>query len=127
MFLSKPLVPISLLNLDEEPKQLRKRYTICVIEQVDRAPRRDGTVLLIPEDGPCENPMEHLIPLLDGMSDQLEPEQQERVLKYQRIFALSNGELRYTTLVQHSVDTGDSRPIEQPPCRMPLPQREIAD
>ena len=71
------------------------------------------------------------MPLLDGMSDQLEPEQQERildlVLKYQEIFALPNGELGHTTLVQHTLDTGDSRPIKQPPRRMPLPQREIAD
>ena len=71
------------------------------------------------------------MPLLDGMSDQLEPEQQESVLdlvlKYQGIFALPNRELGHTTLVQHTVDTGDSRPIKQPPRRMPLPQREIAD
>ena len=69
--------------------------------------------------------------LLDGMSDQLDPEQQERVLdlvlKHQGIFALPNGELGHTTLVQHTVDTGDNRPIKQPPRRMPLPQREIAD
>ena len=88
---SKPLVPISILNLDEEPKQLPKGYTIGVMEQVERAPLRDGTVLPIPEDGPCENPIEHLMPLLDGMSDQLESEQQESVLdlvlKYQGIFA----------------------------------------
>ena len=84
---SKQLAPISLINLDKEPKQLPKGYTIGVLEQVERAHPRDGTVLPIPEDGPCESPIEHLMPLLDGMSDQLEPEQQERVLdlvlKYQ--------------------------------------------
>ena len=71
------------------------------------------------------------MPLLDGMSDLLEPEQQERVLdlvlKYQGIFALPNGGLGHTTLVQHTVDTGNNRPIKQPTRRMPLPQREIAD
>ena len=41
----KQLVPISLLNLDEEPKQLPKGCTIGVMEQVERAPPRDGTVL----------------------------------------------------------------------------------
>ena len=100
---SKQLLPSSLLNLDEEPKQLPKGYTIGVMEQVERVPPRDGTVLPIPEDGPCESPMEHLIPLLDGMSDQLEPEPQERVLdlvlKYQGIFALPKGELGHATLV----------------------------
>ena len=101
------------------------------MEQVERAPPRDGTVLPIPEDGPCENLLEHLMLLSDGMSDQLEPEQQERVLdlvlKYQGIFALPDGDLGHSTLVQHTVDTGDSRPIKQPSRRMPLPQREIAD
>ena len=90
---------------------------------VERAPPRDGTVLLIPEDGPCEGPIDHLMPLLDGMSDQLEPEQQERVLdlvlKYQGIFALPNGDLGHATLVQHTVDAGDNKPNKQPP----LPQR----
>ena len=103
---SKQLVPISLLNSDEEPKQSPKGYAIGVIEQVERAPQRDGAVLTIPENGPCESPIEHLMPLLDRMSDQLEPEQQERVLdlvlKYQGIFALPDGELVHTTLVQHT-------------------------
>ena len=46
---SKQLVPIPLLNLDEEPKQLPKGYTIGVMEQVERAPPRDGM-----------SPIEHL-------------------------------------------------------------------
>ena len=115
--------------------EILPQHEMCLTGILDRPGKdtvpRDGTVLPIPEDGPCENPVEHLMPLLDGMSDQLEPEQQERVLdlvlKYQGIFALPNGELGHTTLVQHTVDTGDSRPIKQPPRRMPLPQREIAD
>ena len=102
------MIPISILNLDEEPKQLSKGYTIGVMEQVERAPPRDGIVLPIPEDG---------------------PEQQERVLdlvlKYQGIFALPNGELGHTTLVQHTVDTGDRRPIKQPPRTMPLPRERL--
>ena len=104
---SKQLARISLLNSDEEPKQSPKGYTFGVMEQVERAPPMDDTVLPIPEDGPCKGPIEHLMPLLDGMSDQLEPEQQVRVLdlvlKYQGIFALPNGELCHTTLVQHTV------------------------
>ena len=47
---SKQLVPISLINLDEEPIQLPKRYTVGVMEQVERAPPRDGSALPIPED-----------------------------------------------------------------------------
>ena len=95
-------------------------------EQVGRTPPRDGTVPLIPEDSPCESPIEHLMPLLDGMSGQL-GEGTGFDTKYQGIFAISNGELAHTTVVQHTLDTGNSRPIKQPPRRMPLPQREIAD
>ena len=65
------------------------------------------------------------------MSDKLDGGQRERildlVLRYQHIFATPEGELGHTTLVDHTIDNGDSRPIKQPPLRMPPLQRELAD
>ena len=43
------------------------------------------------------------------------------------VFAYPDGELGHTTLVQHTIDTGDNHPIKQPPRRLPVAQREIAD
>lgn len=40
--------------------------------------------------------------------------------RYQTTFSKNNTDLGLTTLVQHEIDTGDSRPIKQPPRRVPL-------
>ena len=39
------------------------------------------------------------------------------------VFALSEEELGTTNVVQHSVDTGDSAPLKQPPRRVPYSMR----
>ena len=40
------------------------------------------------------------------------------------VFALNDSELGRTSLVKHSIDTGDHPPIKQQPCRTPFVQRE---
>lgn len=40
--------------------------------------------------------------------------------RYQTTFSKNDTDLGLTTLVQHEIDTGDSRPIKQPPRRVPL-------
>ena len=40
--------------------------------------------------------------------------------EFRDVFALNDTELGHTSIVQHSIDTGDHAPIKQIPCRMPL-------
>ena len=42
------------------------------------------------------------------------------LLDYQNVFAKDEFDIGWTNLVEHTIDTGNSRPVKQPPCRMPL-------
>ena len=57
--------------------------------------------------------------------------QQERFLsmidQFSDIFAVDNSDLGKTSLSEHTIDTGTSQPIKQPPRRTPPHQREIID
>ena len=57
--------------------------------------------------------------------------QQERFLsmidQFSNIFAVDNSDLGKTSLSEHTIDTGTSQPIKQPPRRTPPHQREIID
>lgn len=75
--------------------------------------------------------MQRLLDTLALESDGLTEEEYEKlkmlIAKNADVFALERSELRYTDLVQHHVDTGGSRPIKQPICRVPsIFRNEIA-
>ena len=57
--------------------------------------------------------------------------QQERFLsmidQFSDTFAVANSDLGKTSLSEHTIDTGTSQPIKQPPRRTPPHQREIID
>ena len=46
------------------------------------------------------------------------------LLKFSDVFALDDSELGRTSVVRHSIDTGDRKPIKQQPYRTPIVQRE---
>jgi hypothetical protein len=47
--------------------------------------------------------------------------------KYPQIFAQHEGDVGFTTVVEIDIDTGDSRPIRQPPRRKPPHTRQIEE
>ncbi|KAL7868740.1 hypothetical protein SRHO_G00101240 [Serrasalmus rhombeus] len=63
--------------------------------------------------------------------DNLEPQQRkelwEVLREFKDIFALTEGEVGLTHLVQHEIDTGDAKPIKMRPCRLPLAHQAAAD
>ena len=129
---SKTLVPVTLLNLGDKMKQLPRGMTIGVVEQVE-----ETTVVGEDRGTPTaetqlqESNVKHLADMLNRMGSSLSSEQARRVKEvvavYSDVFASPDGELGHTTLVQHTIDTGDNHPIKQPPRRLPVAQREIAD
>jgi len=58
------------------------------------------------------------------------PDQRKRLIsilyKYREAFSLQ-GELGYTNIVLHRIDTGDATPIKQQPRRLPLFAAGVAD
>ena len=67
--------------------------------------------------------------ILDRMDDALTNKQKRQVKaflhEYQDVFANPGGKLGCTDLMEHTIDTGDAKPIKQRPRRVPLSQREI--
>ena len=61
--------------------------------------------------------------------EELEPAQQkeleEFLLTSDDVFSLDEDELGHTSLVHHTVDTGDHQPIKQPPRRLPCGAAEV--
>ena len=46
------------------------------------------------------------------------------LMKYQHVFSKGEGDIGYTTVVEHKIDTGDAKPQKQPPRRLPQTQRD---
>jgi len=46
------------------------------------------------------------------------------LLEYADVFATDSGDLGSTTCVQHSIETGNARPIRQPPRHIPFVHKE---
>lgn len=60
--------------------------------------------------------------------DQTERESIMKVLnKFRKVFAFNDNELGRTNLVDHSIDTGDSKPIHLRPYRIPHSQRKLLE
>ena len=74
---------------------------------------------------------EHLQPLLDKAERDLTGEKKyqlaDLLVEYQDIFLAKDGELGCTSLVEHKIDTGDAKPIKQPPRRVPLAQKSVVE
>ena len=69
---SGPLFPVTLLNLDEEPKSLPRGFTVGLMAQVEGVVKGETTSPQTLEAGSEESQIEHLLPLLDNMSDRLD-------------------------------------------------------
>lgn len=49
------------------------------------------------------------------------------VTEYEDIFAKDNSDLGKTSLLEHAIDTGDSKPVKQPPRWVPPYPRVVID
>ena len=67
---------------------------------------------------------DHLSELYEESADQLNATEREILqnilLEYSEVFSKDEFDLGRTNLVEHSINTGDARPIKQPPRRIPL-------
>ncbi len=74
---------------------------------------------------------EHLQPLLDSVSDEMTIGQRTKLASlltdYQDVFVGADGVLGRTTLVKHSTETGDAKPIKLALRRIPIAQKEMVD
>lgn len=131
--LSTENVIFSIMNPTHEPKIIKQNVQVasvqpieCVIEcDPDSLPKRVDTrqkQIMLPE---------HLQQLVDKSSQKLTHTERDRlasvIADYADVFVGPDGKLGHTDLVQHEIETSDSRPIKLPLRRLPITQRETAE
>ena len=124
------------MNPTDEPRKVYRNTVVAVcepvIELIDKDPLvatcKLGTTTETKEPGQVPD---HLVELLERSCKYLEPEQQRKLgsllREFQHSFAASSNDLGKTNLVEHKINTGNARPIKQPPRRLPMHKRAEAD
>ena len=123
------LVPLRILNTSETTQTIGAQTVVAVAKPVT-----DVAELELPEvNSQCikhtqhieENPGDMLPDPLKELwqrsTKQLTTEESQAVAglihQYKDVFSLSEQDLGRTNLIRHYIDTGNARPIKQPPCR----------
>ena len=75
-------------------------------------------------DKPTAPMPEHLREMYEKSIKGKSAEQKRKIhnllLDHQNVFAKDEFDIGWTNLVEHTIDTGNLRPVKQPPCQMPL-------
>ena len=140
-------IPIRLLNPTSYPRRVYKNTLAALCEpvdghQVDGEPwvtqtEKDVRLALDSQPDECQH-QDHLrsLPLeleellnrsTDGLSDEQIGELTDLLNAYQDVFATSTNRFGRTSIMQHRIVTGESKPIKQAPRRLPLHLKEKAE
>ena len=133
-------IPIRLLNPKPYPRLAYRNTLVALCEAVDglqKILQIVDTNVLLARDSQDENRIQNeplppvLKELLSKSTDGLNGEQIRALTylfnEYQDVFATSGSPMGRTSIEQHRIDTGDSRPIKQAPRRLPLHLKEKAE
>ena len=99
-----------------QPKtQMSRRASKWQRKEIARRVHADKLTAPVPE---------HLRELYEksikGKSEEQKRKIHNLLLDHQNVFAKDEFDIGWTNLVEHTIDTGNSRPVKQPPHRMPL-------
>ena len=121
-------IGLSVLNLSDRSVPLQQHSPLGVLQPIQAIHSLDAT--LERSESNIELP-DHLQPLIDQASKNLDPSQTEQltklVSKYQSVFMGPDGNLGRTNLAKHYIDTENARPIKIPPRRQSQTQRDIVE
>lgn len=140
---SKSQITFSIMNPTPEIKILKKNIQVATLHPVEQVLQcelvniksdttkcnaMDTRVSAVASVEQQELP-EHLQQLIHNTSSTLSKEQKSALTKvvhdFSDIFVGPGGDLGQTALFEHTIDTGDARPIKLPPRRLPITQREV--
>lgn len=131
--------PLRVANMNTEPKTLYKGTCAAVCEEIINVNGKGQScdyskqqniekVRHIKKESDLP---EHLQNLWMSCKDQLSEVEHLTVKtflrRYQSVFAKSKNDLGVTNIIQHQIDTGNARPIKQPPRRLPLAKQKEAE
>jgi hypothetical protein len=126
---ARPNVPVRIMNVTNQDQVLSEGTTIghgepamwaAVIDDREPEPRRN--------QGLCKQWNEVIAGARPNLSRREAQALDEFIADYQDVFETKSGDHGRTEKVYHRIDTGDARPIHQPPRRLPLAkQTEVND
>ncbi|XP_055876714.1 uncharacterized protein LOC129924619 [Biomphalaria glabrata] len=115
------------MNLGSQDKHLQKDSTIAVSNALDQIRNCSSYHF----DKAIEQPKPQITKLLAEIETILSREQyakaEQLIREFADIFASDEADCGRTNMVQHRIDTGNTRPIRQPPRRLPLAKQEAID
>ena len=121
---------VSVLNVSDKNIKLKQNVslgTIHPIDQICKCDDLDSSKVKV-EQNSSELP-EHLKPLVENCSSDLSCEEKQKlsslVAEFQDVFMSPDGQLGQTTLAEHYIDTGDTKPFKMPCRRIPMFKREV--
>ncbi len=115
--------PVRLLNPTEDPVTFKKGDIIAGAEEVEEVKAEKEQKVSVDEFP------EHLREMFeraieDGQLNEAVAARLEKLLrKHAEVFATSDMDLGRIEVVQHDINTGDAKPIRQPPRRLPMSQQ----
>ena len=126
-----PTVPVMVANLSNSPVRLQAGTYVGTCEPVDIVqPDKEGT------DGSTDDRWRgalppHLSDLMDRSADGLTSEEhaetKKLLIEFADVFSSGDHDIGRTSLTEHIISTGDSRPIKVPPRRLPIGKRLEAE
>ena len=130
------VIPVRVFNLRDSLVTVYKGTCVAVCEPItsddvmqDKEKRLVG---VLQEPVAQENTdvlPEHLVKLYQASCKDLNRDQRRHLAcmlkNYQDVFAKDADDLGRTSAVQHEINTGSTRPIRQPPRRLPIYQRQV--
>jgi len=121
---------LSILNYGESDVTVYKNIHLGTCESHSETDTSFDRIATIKQNESVTNMLpEHLVDLYERstvhLTDLEKPGLKNLLCKYQGVFSKSAEDIGTTTLVQHSIITGNAVPIRQPPRRLPLGKRQI--
>ena len=124
-------VRVLVANVTDSPVRMRAGASIGNCERVEMISNpntagsdRDGSV----EGTVIESLPDHLLDLFEESSQGLSPAQSQRLksllAKYADVFSSGDFDIGMTSVTEHRIDTGNSRPVKVPPRRIPIHKRQ---
>ena len=122
-------VVMSVVNLSDQTVKINQHSVLGQLEDVEEICSGDE---ITNENSSYQHKLpDHLQVLLENSSAQLSATEKQQLsellMKYEDIFIKPDGILGQTDLVEHDIETGDSKPIKIPPRRIPIFKRNQVD
>ena len=118
-------LPLRVVNVSDKPQTIYKHTIAATAESIP-----DTNILTHPSDKPT-NEAPQFEEIFERCKGHLTPDQYQAVqtllTKNEKVFSKSKYDIGLTHVVQHKIDTGNTRPIKQPPRRLPFSQRKEVD